>query len=147
MLPAPANQRPIVKSSTTKVAMESLGDVIASQDGNQRQLSTDFDSERFKVVYENERWLLFPFRKWTKALLPTDRAAYSSENGKVKEKSPEKYQLPGEEWVDREWRVADPLLPDGWMYALDFSTAFYKAYFPKAFVRRRAHVRAFRKVK
>ena len=72
-------------------------------------------------VWENQRKY---FGRWSAKLLPTDRAPWSSRDGKATFNTKggvEHYR--GWKWVD-EWRVDMTSMPadkDGWQYAVDFS--------------------------
>ena len=102
------------------------------------------DESTVKVVVENERWWPFPMRKWTKTLLPTDRYLYTKADGRTESSIPsEVLLLPNEAW-DGEWSVESLGSDDGWLYAIDFTTAHYTANFPLACVRRRIHSRRYK---
>ena len=92
-------------------------------------------------VYENQRF--FPITGWSKHLLPTDRAAWSTEDGS-KQARKEDVVLPfGWKWVD-DWKIEVTQSTDkeGFSYAIDFPrTTWSSSAGLTNFVRRRCWTR------
>eukprot|EP01064_Diplonema_japonicum_P029038 TRINITY_DN4605_c0_g2_i1.p1 TRINITY_DN4605_c0_g2~~TRINITY_DN4605_c0_g2_i1.p1 ORF type:complete len:3886 (+),score=834.56 TRINITY_DN4605_c0_g2_i1:82-11739(+) len=108
-----------------------------------------YDPERqsagivWKETYENQRWYIGV--GWSNGMLPfVDRTNWSDQRGKKTEPK-SRIQLPkGMVWASSWTTDATNGGKDGWLYAVDFKSAFHKHRHELDFVRRRRWLRAMR---
>eukprot|EP01059_Diplonema_ambulator_P035086 TRINITY_DN8153_c0_g1_i8.p1 TRINITY_DN8153_c0_g1~~TRINITY_DN8153_c0_g1_i8.p1 ORF type:complete len:3703 (+),score=1207.62 TRINITY_DN8153_c0_g1_i8:649-11109(+) len=107
---------------------------------NETAAETEQAEIRTFETYENQR--SYPFIGFSSKVLPTDRPAWSSRNGKERLQKEGIYVPGGFRWLG-DWQIdkGSKTDPDGWEYAVDFPFEWSSSKAAKHLVRRRRWIR------